>query len=269
MTAAPGPDGQGPLIILTYRYAGAAQLHKALSAHPALTCSSQTGILEACHQVATAWQNVDGRPGAPKSQLSLKSGRGVITPIVSVITARNGGRCWCEFTFASSSAAETLLQFLPGARFVLLHRSFAGVAAATLADWPWGLPVNGMYAQYVAAYPASMLAAVGAWWADRAGQYLDFEKAHPASCLRLMHDEVTADPGGACRRILEFGGLDTTGPWLPRLPDPPPGPDSVSLPAAGNGLPAADGRLPLQRIPALLLEHILTINDELGCAPPG
>ncbi|MBO0830512.1 MAG: sulfotransferase [Actinobacteria bacterium] len=257
LTRAGDDGGSAPVIVLTYAHAGGARLQALLSMHPALTCTTGTGLLAACDQAAAAWRQADGRPRAPMSPLAKSSVRGLATAMMTAIVARTGKRRWCETAAAERSAAETFLTLFPNTRFVCLHRACPDVIVATLRASPWGL--NGVaYAAYTAIHPASTVAALAAWWVDRTRPLLAFEEAHPESCLRVRYENLTAEPGKIERDILAFLGLDARGPWLPE----PPGEDGQKTAAAD--IPGGMEDLPVGQIPAPLLVQVNELSSMLG-----
>lgn len=249
--------GSGPVVVLTYQHAGAANLQAILSMHPALACTAGTGILAACDQAAAAWRQVDGRPGASMSQLAASSVRGLATTMMMAIAARTGKRRWCETAAPDRSAAETFLKLFPGTQFVCLHRSCPGVVAATLRASPWGI-AGATYAAYAAAHPAGTVAALAAWWVDHARPVLAFEEAHPDSCLRIRYEDLIAEPGQTEREILEFLGLDGRGPRLPELP----GEDGQKI--AADGISGGADEFPVGQIPPALLAQVNDLHVRIG-----
>jgi Sulfotransferase family len=260
-----GIDGAGrsdPVIVLTYGYAGGARLQSLLSAHPALACTTGTGLLAACDQAAAAWRQAEGRPGT-LSPLAAASVRALATALMSAIVARAGKRRWCETAAAERGAAETFLALFPAARFVCLHRSGPDVIYATLQASPWGLAGPG-FAGYTASHPGSTVSALAAWWAAHAGSVLAFEQDHPQACLRVRYEDLVTDPVGAERDILAFLGLDARFAALPELPG-----DDGPEPAGPTGADAlgCGADLPVGQIPPPLLAQVNTLHARLGYPP--
>jgi hypothetical protein len=260
-----GDDGQSaPVIVLTYAMAGGARLRPILSAHPALTCTTGSGLLAACDQAASAWRQAEGREQRPLSPLAAASVRSLATGLMSAIVARSGGRRWCEIATPQITAAQTFLEVFPGTRFVCLHRACPDVIYAVLqATSPWGLAGPG-FSPFVAAYPASTVAALAGWWLSHTGPVLAFEREHPEACLRVRYEDLAEDPGRTERDILQFLGLDQQFPELPELPgdsDPAQaGQAAADAPGCGAGLPA-------ERFPPGLLAQVNELHAELGYAP--
>lgn len=262
----PGSDGDGqqaPVIVLTYGFAGGTRLESLLSGHPALACTTGTGLLAACDQAAAAWRQADGRGQGPLSPLAAASVRSLAAGVISAITARAGKRRWCETAAAERSAAETFLALFPGTRFVCLHRACPDVVYAVLRASPWGLSGPG-FAAYTTAFPASTPAALAAWWTGHAGPVLAFEREHPQSCLRVRYEDLAADPARAERDILGFLGLE---PQWPALPDLPGGSDPAPDGLTGGDAPGCGADFPAGQIPAPLLAQVNDLHAQLGYPP--
>lgn len=253
--------GRDPIIVLVYSHAGGAELHKMLSAHPALACTQGTNVLMACEQAAEAWRRIDGRPGS-LSQLGRGSVRHLGATMITVITAQAGRPVWCEMVTPELSALDVFLTVFPGTRFVCLHRAFPDLAAAAIAAMPWGLS-GATYAPYVSAYPGNPIAAQAAWWCAHARRYVEFEEAHPGSCVRLRFEDLNAHPRQALGGLLDSLGLD---PLPPILADPPAENSAANL-AAGPG--GQSPRLPFERIPDPQRELLDELHKRLGYPPIG
>jgi len=257
------PDGlrrAGPVIVLTYGYAGARHLQQLLQDQPELAATSATGLLAACDQAASAWRQAEQRPERVLSPLAKNSIRALASAMMTTIAARAGRPRWFETSAAEPSAAETFLDLFPGTRFVCLHRACPDVIYATLQASPWGL-AGQAYAEYTPSYPGSTVAALAAWWVGHAGSILAFEQEHPAPCMRLRYEDLAADPVRTEREIGEFLGLKSEVPVLPELPgDPRQALTGADAPGCGAGLPAG-------QIPAGLLAQVNELHRQLGYPP--
>lgn len=263
MFSGSGPGLDSPLVVLTYNNGGGRRLQASLAAHPALACTAGTGILPACEYLCAAWRRAERRP--PSSPLTPPAARAVgssVGQMISVIIIREGKPRWCETAAVGPPAAASFLAVVPKALFICLHRSFPGVAAAAFAGGRLSL-AGAAYSPYSTAYPGNPLAALAAWWAGRTEGYLDFEDAHPASCLRVLYEDLPAAPGLIDAGLLEFASLEppaTPVPWL--------------LTASGNtrvtslsGDPAQLPELPLTGLPAPLLARVNDLHARLGRPP--
>ncbi|HSZ43101.1 MAG TPA: sulfotransferase [Trebonia sp.] len=253
-----GAARNAPVVVLTYGNAGGRRLQMLLESQPELTCTTSTGVLAACEQAAAAWRQIEGRPAKVLSPLAVKSVRAMATQMIMAVTVRSGRPRWCELAAADPSAAEAFLEVFPGTRFVCLHRACPDLMSNVLLASPWGLAGAG-FAPYVTAYPGSTVAALTAWWAGHAGPVLDFERAHPGSCMRLHYTNVTEDPDTALnsvRAFLRLGGPDI----LPSAPGDAPARDAAAGLANGDDVPD----LPLDQIPPPLLAQVNQLHAELG-----
>lgn len=246
------------VIVMAYTGSGANRLRSAMSAFPGLTCTGRTGILPLCHTAVTTWQTVDDRDGERFSSLGAASARTLITGLVTAILARNGGSRWCEFTTAPHAAGQTFARLYPQTRFLIVHRRADTVVRTILDASRWGL-AGPEFAPFVAAHPASSLAALTSYWATHTVQQLDFEQAHPQSCLRVRIEDLITNSAQTLRDISDFLclGAAAPSPWL--VPEEPGNqPADADSPATG---------IPLNLIPAPLLAQLNDLHDKLGYPP--
>lgn len=250
-----GPAG-GPVVVLSYAFAGADLLTEALSASRSLACTSGTGLIPVCHAALAAWQQADDRTGPP-SALAIKSVRALAGAMMAAIQVRTGAARWCETALAQPAAADSFLQVFPSAAFVCVHRDLPGVIADGLAAWPWGLGGSPFW-PHAARYPGNSVAAIAAWWEAAVRSLLDFEARHPSSCTRVHHEHIAADPAAAAARITSRLHLDTGDTPVAHARTEPA---AVGHDAPASPLPPAAFR---QLIPPELMPAISRIQAELG-----
>jgi sulfotransferase family protein len=253
-----GRARRGPVVVLTYAHAGGARLQAALADHPELACTSGTGVLPLCEQAAAAWQHVEDRPaGAVPSPLAVTSIRSLIAMMLTTIAARTGRTRWCETATVHQDAAQTFLTLYPDSRFICLHRACDGVIRAALAARPWGLS-GPAFAPYTAAYPASTVAAIAAYWTAYAGPLVAFEAAHPEACRRVRCEDLDAEPDATAGALTAFLGLGAAAITPPRPADP----DDRPAGGARDAVP-----LPVGQLPAPLLGQVNALHAQLGYPP--
>jgi hypothetical protein len=248
----------GPVIVLAYTGSGAGLLRSVLSAIPGLACTMATGILPLCHNAVSTWRTVNGRGGGGSSPLAVTSARALAAALMTAILAREGGNRWCEFASAPPAAAETFLRLYPQTQFLLVHRRADAVVRAVIDGSRWGLE-GPEFAPFVSASPASTVAALASYWATHTTQQLEFENAHPASCLRIRIEDLAADTQQVRSDIGDFLSLDATA-VSPRLTH-----------NAGRSGPAARGPspagIPVDHIPTSLLAQLDELHARLGYPP--
>jgi Sulfotransferase family len=244
---------QAAAIVLTYRHAGTERLRSLLTMHRDLACTSGTGILPLCEQAAATWRGVEGRADARLSPLAASSIRALTMPVITTVLARQGGRRWCEFVTAPPRAAEAFLQMYPGTRVLCLHRSCADVIDAAIHADPWGL-AGPEYAPFTAAYPASTVAALTAYWTARTAPLIAFEESHPDACRRVRYEDLADDPYPD--GLFAFLGMEAPRP-------------SLADQASPADAPPPDGRAPFpaDQVPAPLLTQADGLAGKLGYPP--
>jgi hypothetical protein len=249
----------GPVVVLSYAYAGAERVQVALAAATELVCTAGTGIIPLCAAAAETWRRIEGRQGATMSRLAAAAIRGLVTAQVTAILAGSGGARWCELATAPPGAAEIFLQVFPYARFVCVHRSCLDVVRNGVRASPWGLQGQGL-TPYLLTYPGNSVAALAAYWANTAEQLIAFEDANREATHRVRYEDVAAYPDKALttvRAALWPGKTESVGafPAQPELfPEPAP-----AEPAA---------RVPAEMIPEALRQRIARLHAELGYPPP-
>lgn len=242
-----------PIIVLTYPHAGADRLWSLLAASPALACTSGTGVLRLCEQASFAWRQAEGRAGEPLSQIAITSTRVLTTSIITSILARLGKHRWCEFAIAPPSTAESFLQIHPGTRFLCLHRSYTDVIFSAINATAWGLEGQ-EFAAFTAAYPASSVAALTAFWIARTEALITFEESHPELCHRVRYEDISAattDVG-----LFDFIAVAPVSPLT-----------AVANTDASGTRPRPRPAFPFQHVPAPLLSQANVLLDKLGYLP--
>jgi hypothetical protein len=262
-TATPRADDaqRGPVIVLSYLYAGAEQVQREIAA--GMTCTARTGILPQCRQAMATWQRLEARPGRP-SNFAAATVRNLITAQVTMIMARSGGSRWCEVATSRPDAAVSFMAVFPQTKFVCVHRSCAGVAreamrAALIGDVGTGLGEDTLDD------PGKGLAALTAYWTERAQQLLTFEAENPDVTIRLRYEDIKAG-NGAADEVRHFLGLPTASPPVVpagALAEPPA---SVSPGDAGPAL--LEGLIPANVIPESVRRDCAEVHRKLGYEPP-
>lgn len=248
---------RGPVIMLTYAHSGAMNVMQALSTSRSLACTAGTGLLPLCDTAAATWQRVENR-GAPASPLALKSIRTLVATMASVLQSAAGASRWCETAFVAPAAAETFVRIFPDTAFLCLHRSLRGVLAEGAAAYPWGLGGSPFWPHF-AGHPGNSAETIGSYWAACAGQLLDFEAGHQASCLRVRYEDILADPqrhvgeifahlGEGSRELMAPGSLS----------------DFPSL--SGQAAPGPEPPLPTEHMSPELLATVRELHARLDYA---
>ena len=247
----------GPVIVLSYAYAGADRVQEALAIGGELACTSGTGIIPLCASTADTWRRIENSRGTGLSSLAAAAIRGQVTAQVAVVLARSGQTRWCELAATSPGAAETFLELFPHARFVCAHRHCLEVIRAAVYASPWGLHGQGL-APYLLTYPGNSVAAMAAYWANSAEELIAFERAHQQVAYRLRYEDTTAQPDQALAAVRAALGLVNAPPARTY----PVRSERLAEPAA----PAAEPRteVPTELIPEPLLQRISRLHTELG-----
>lgn len=260
-TAGAGPPS-GPIVVLSYAYAGADRIQDTLAAGSRLACTSGTGILPQCAAAAETWRRIEGQRGMTMSRLAAAAIRELVTAQITAILASSGQPRWCELATAGPSAAGTFLQVFPHASFVCVHRSCLDVVRAGVQANPWGLQGSG-FMPFLLAYPGNSVAALAAYWATCAEQLLAFERANQQAAHRVRYEDVITHPDqalAAVRAALGLGGREGDDGFAAQL---------GWLTEPGDAPAEPDARVPAEMIPEPLRQRITRLHAELGYPAPG
>jgi hypothetical protein len=248
-----------PVVVLGYPQGGAGTLQRLLSSYETLACTTGTGVLPLCEAAAAAWRHVENGDG-PLSSLAVASIRAMTTGLITAALAGTGKMRWCETAFAPPRCAEIFLRAHPSTRFICLHRSCLDVVQAAVRANPWGL-AGSPFEPFAISYPGNAVAAIAACWAASTEPLLEFEQAHPDTCLRVRYEDLTGQPDRARAEIASFLSLEEDDPATryPMAADP------HSAPAEDH----ADGeaQIPLGRIPQPVTTLVSQLMDRLGYPP--
>jgi Sulfotransferase family len=203
------PASKAPVVVLALAYSGASTLRAMLDGHPALACTSGTGLLPLCEQAMATWRNADARPTGLPSALARSSTRALAATVITSILAREGKPRWCEVAVANPEAAEAFLQLYPETQFLCMYRACPGVIRAALDASPWGI-TDPVFAPFVRAHPVSTVAGLTAYWVMHTRSLLAFEHAHPRACLRVRFEDLVDDQPQAEDRVMAFLGAGPT-----------------------------------------------------------
>jgi Sulfotransferase family len=250
-----GPASSAPVVVLAPAYCGASALRSLLAGHPDLACTTSTGLLLLCEQAMATWQNADRRPSGQPSALATAATRALASAIITSILVREGKPRWAEIAAPSPRAAATFLGLYSQTRFVCLYRACPGAISAALDASPWGI-TDPVLAPFTAAYPASTVASLTAYWVTATGSLLAFEREHPQSCLRVRYEDLARAQHQTTENMMGFLGLARNNDHAVSAPgtQPQPAPQDTS--------PEAD--IPVHLIPPGLLAQANDLLRQLS-----
>lgn len=256
-------SAHGMIIILTYPHAGDQQLRDVLSANQSVTCTCSTGLLPLCHSAMTTWQNVEARDNAP-SRLAIKSVHSLVSTMLAVIRSGAGATRYCETAYATSAVAESFLRVFADTTFICLHRRLLAVLGEGAAAYPWGLGGTPFW-RHSGSHPGNNLATIAAYWLAHTRELLDFEAAHPQSCVRLRHEDLHAFPQERTAELFARLGLDADQSSFPYSPNDQ---QQAMTTSRDDGLgPLLPLKPSLEGIPAALRTQVNDLQERLGYEP--
>jgi hypothetical protein len=247
----------GPVVVLSYEFAGAEIAADMLSSSGMFACTSATGIIPLCHSAAAAWQSAEG--SSELSALATKAIKNTADTLLTVILAASGGHRWCEVSYASPAAASTFLKIFPSATFVCLHSNLHGVFSEVKRSFNWGLCDSPLW-PFAGALAGNDLAIVSRYWSVRTEALLALEEQYPDSCIRLRHEDIAANDEEILNRISARLGLSDS---LRESSS-----QDVSLLLRGRSrdmINNIDEAVPFaERLPSPLLAQVRDLHERLG-----
>jgi hypothetical protein len=255
-TAAGTVASSGPVIVISYEFAGAELIGDLLSSSGTFACTSATGIIPLCHSAAKTWQSVEG--SSELSPLAAKAIRNTADTLLTVIRAASGGRRWCEISYASPSAASTFLRIFPSATLVCHHRSLSSVYREVKRSFPWGLRDSPLW-PFAGIFAGDDLTVVSRYWSAHTEGLLTLEDQHPDACVRIRQEDIDAESNGLSSRLLLDLGLENSPRTVSRQ-------DSMVPVEPSHGAECdTDEPLPLaERLPAQLFTQVQNLHERLG-----
>lgn len=207
----PGP-GQlrlaEPVVVLTGARSGSTLLRFILDAHPELACPPETGVVDLCTRLGVVSMLLDGPQAGPRPRLSGLAAASIRSWVSTTFGAHligTGKTRWCDKSLGSAESAHRFLDIFPETKFICLYRQCLDVVDSALEACPFGLRGYGMD-PFVAAHPGNSVAAVADYWVMHTRAISEFEREHPAACLRVRYEDLVADPDGQADRIFAFLG---------------------------------------------------------------
>lgn len=245
-------DPYGPAAVFTYAGSGIPRLRSMLEACPEMEWIAGVNLVQLCDRVAHDWKTIDDS----RDRLPALARRGISSLVQAMVIGRlagSGKRRWCTPSVGGTSQPTcTFASVFPQARFVSLHRNCLDVIYAGLAACPWGLAGSGYgFDGFAAANSGNSVAALADYWCTHTKRILGIEDAYPDKCMRILYEDLDADPQGLLDEILGF--LD-----LPPM-------DAVDLVGtAGTGAVGCGKEIPVDWIPEHLLARVNGLMERLG-----
>lgn len=218
-TNRPRPTYEPPIFILSTARSGSTLLRRLLDAHPQIAAPPEVnlvGVFEAIHFAAAAVTSTDREACEFADPLCREAAAGTI----GVVAQDAGKNRWCEKSILSLDNPGLLLHVYPDAQFICLYRQCTDVIVSAIEASPWGYGGAGLagnygFEEYVARSPGNFVFALAAYWADKTGEALAFEDAHPEQTFRLRYEDLVADTGGALGELLSWLRVDAAETLVP------------------------------------------------------
>jgi hypothetical protein len=223
-----------------------------LEASPEMEWIAGVNLVQLCDRVAHDWRTIDDSG----DRLSALAQRGISSLVQTMIIGRltdSGKRRWCISAVGGTPEPTcTFASLFPQARFISLHRNCMDVIYAGLAACPWGLAGSGYgFDGFATANSGNSVAALADYWCTNTKRIISIEDAYPDKCMRILYEDLDADPQGLLGKILDFLGL------------PPMDVDDLVGPT-GTGVVGCGREIPVDRIPVHLLSRVNGLMERIG-----
>jgi hypothetical protein len=205
------PPAAPPVFILTASRSGSTLLRFILDSHPVLACPPETGLGQACGQLAgtlsTLENSASGSRDVDEEVLASPETAAVVRAAIDFgfgrYLRRRGKSRWCDKSLDNVQYAHLLARVFPDAKFICLYRHCMDVVASGAEACPWGLHRFG-YDQFAARHPGNSVAAIADYWLLCAHLAMDFEQHHPERCHRVRYEDLVAEPERTATEIFSF-----------------------------------------------------------------
>jgi protein-tyrosine sulfotransferase len=260
-----------PIFILCVARTGSTLLRRILDAHQDVACPPETNI-------CTAFGVVDGLLGrclenGPSGHAEIdRVCRRLADETLGAYARRHHKSRWADKSLPSVDHADLLRRVYPAAQFVCLYRNPLDTIASLLEASPYGFSHFNLE-QYVARFPGNTVVAAASLWAEKVAAMLDFcSNADTSSqTYPVRYEDLVRDPRGTLELLFKFLGL----PWsdavidadhiLSRRPAGEPGDYKLRYTSGIHQASLGRGsKLPLELLPALLVDHLNDLNASLG-----
>jgi hypothetical protein len=234
-SAAPSPEQQSPVFVLSASRSGSTLMRFILDSHPDLACPPESGAIATCAGLVHAWDILENagasdradteagnRAGSPRA---LAAVRETVDQIYGRYLRRRGKRRWCDKSLGSHHGAVLAARLYPEAKFICLYRHCMDVIASGVEACPWGLHRFG-FDGFAAQYPGNSVTAIGSSWLATVQTIMAFEESHQEVCHRVRYEDLVTAPEETAAAIFSFLGAD---------PAPGIAQECFRMPHEGNG----------------------------------
>lgn len=201
---------QEPVFVIGSPRSGTSAVPWALAHHPELWTSNESDLLWQLFGEGKALALYEAASARPKTWLREHEVtrseflQHLGTGINALYSSRSGSRRWIDQTPVNTMMVDVLADMFPGARFLHVLRDGRRVVHSMIH----------FGAQFA---PGADPAALPAWsrgfreaaacWAEFVDRALTFGEQHPARCLEVVNEKLSADPETGFTEIQEFLGV--------------------------------------------------------------
>lgn len=191
-----------PIFILSNFRTGSTLLRFALDAHPNICCPAELRMGALCQCLYRTVELLTTGESMPKGTdlvaVRVATVRSVVDGLMAVYCQRKGKDHWCEKSPANSEILYVLSSIFPDGRFICLHRNALDQSSSLIEMDP------GLLHPYLQRNSGDMVSSALDRWCTITERLLALEHEASLSCLRILYENLVANPERELGRVLRF-----------------------------------------------------------------
>lgn len=203
-------DPIGIALIVGAARSGTTLLRMILNAHCQVACPAETGIPSLVQLLGRVWATVSGSAAVPDGGLQAGLNAQVRAAAIAPMwhyCSQTHKRVYCDKSLDSVYRLEPFSRVFPEARYIILVRHVMDTVASGLEASPWGFNAYG-YAPFIEGSVDNFVQGLASYWQAHVQAALDWEQAHPHTCLRVRYEDLVASPESVMASIWDFLKVD-------------------------------------------------------------
>lgn len=197
-----GPRLSTPVFVAAAARSGSTLLRNLLDAHPQIVAPPESNLAAAANVIMEAWTlERDRASESERRQHALGEVRSLVRRYARYHCLRSGKELFCDKSLSTASHYEVLVDALPQARFIALHRHAMDMVASGIEASPWGFSGYG-FERFV--NPTNFVAGLVGYWCATTEQILALEHRLGPRCLRVQYERLVLDTDTVMQEVCAF-----------------------------------------------------------------
>jgi hypothetical protein len=200
-------------VVLGAARSGTTLLRLLLDAHPEIGCPGETGIpfllnnfLQRIWPAIASSEWSTGETGEVPEGVIGDLRRMASIPIDRYLR-QTGKNIYCDKSLDSGHYLKAVKLAYPDAKYILAFRHVMDCVASGLRASPFGFDGYG-YAPFIQASPTNTVEALVTYWCSHVQLSLEWERAHPDACLRVIYENLVTTPEDVLDQIWSHLGVE-------------------------------------------------------------